>query len=47
MELTKATSKTQRLLIENFPRRSTAAWAALGLYILIYDVIAMTINDLY
>ena len=46
MELTKATSKTQRLLIEKFPRRSTTAWAVLGLYSLVYEVVAMAINDL-
>lgn len=28
-----------------FPKRSTAAWIILGLYILIYDVVAMTLND--
>jgi len=34
-----------RKLSINFPKRSTAAWAALGFYIFVYDVVAMSLND--
>jgi len=39
-------SKTQRLLSKTFPKRSTLAWAALGAYIFIYDVVAIALNDI-
>jgi len=31
--------------LNNFPRKATIAWITLGLFILIYDVIAMSLND--
>jgi len=33
------------LLSNKFPRKSTTAWVVLGLYILIYDIIAMALSD--
>lgn len=33
-----------RKLSTKFPRKSTKAWGILGLYILIYDVIAIVLN---
>lgn len=33
------------MLSKRFPRKSTAAWVALGSYILIYDIIAMALSD--
>jgi len=38
------TLKTQRLLSEVFPKRAVKAWIFLGLYILIYDIIAIVLN---
>ena len=38
------TLKTQRLLSEVFPKKAVKAWAVLGLYILVYDVIAIILN---
>lgn len=38
------TLKTQRLLSNRFPEKATGAWIILGLYILIYDVIAIILN---
>ena len=40
------TSKTQRLLRNSFPKRSTFAWGLLAAYILIYDVVAIALNDI-
>lgn len=34
-----------RKLSTKFPKRSTSAWAALGLYIFVYDVVAISLND--
>ena len=35
----------QKLLIKKFPAKSTLAWCFLGFFILIYDVIALALND--
>jgi hypothetical protein len=40
-----STLKMQKSWNRSFPRRSTVAWVVLALYILIYDVIAMILND--
>lgn len=40
-------SKTQRLLTDFFPKRSTMAWAFIGGFIFVYDVVAIALNDLY
>jgi hypothetical protein len=31
--------------LNKFPRKSTAAWAAIGIFVFVYDVIAMSLND--
>lgn len=40
------TLKTQRLLSNGFPKRSTSAWGLLAAYILVYDVVAIVLNDI-
>ena len=40
------TSKTQRLLSNRFPKRATSAWGLLAAYILVYDVVAIILNDI-
>ena len=46
MTLKTAILKMQKLLTRRFPRRSSAAWLFIGVFIFVYDVIAMAINDL-
>ncbi len=31
--------------LNKFPKKSTAAWAFIGIFIFVYDVIAMSLND--
>lgn len=31
--------------MNKFPKKSTAAWAAIGIFVFVYDVIAMSLND--
>lgn len=34
------------MLSEKFPKKSTAAWIFLGMYILVYDIFAMALSDI-